>query len=177
MDKRIIRSTQKIKDTYLKLLFKEDPSQIQVKDLCREANVNRSTFYDRYGFLEALENEVIEEEMKKISFDDVQIDSLPKEASGIDKNIIRKYIKAFCSNKILLRFCMVKNREKYVDIIAHKQIELCANRLTSISYYSAYFQCIGALATLIEWVNSPKGQTIDDIVDIVYAHSVAMFSK
>ena len=177
MDKRILKSTQKIKNAYLDMLFKIEPNKIQVKDLCLAAHVNRSTFYERFGFIETLESEIIEEEMKKITFDGIQIDALPKESDGIDKELIRKYIKSFCGNKILIRMCTVENREKYVDIIAHNQIKICASALTEVSYYGAYFQCIGALATIIEWVNNHKNQSLNDIVDIVYNHSIAMFAK
>ena len=62
MDKRIIKSKQKIKEKYLELLFKKDPSKIQVNELCALAHVNRSTFYERYGYLDALVDEIIEEE-------------------------------------------------------------------------------------------------------------------
>lgn len=177
MDKRIINSNKKIKDTYIEMLMKQEPNKIQVKELCKLAHINRSTFYDRYGFLENLENEIIEDEMKRFSFGETQIDQLEQENDGIHKEIIKRYFEAFCNNKILVRFCTIGNREKYVDIIAHKQVNLCASSLTKITYYEAYFQCLGALTTIIEWMNDNKGHTLDDIVDIVYNHSIAMFKK
>lgn len=176
MDSRIINTKRKIREAYLELLFKQEPSTIQVKELCKKARINRSTFYDRYGFIEALENEIIEEQIQNFIFHDTQIDALPTKEKGIDKNLIKEYILHFVNNKILCRYCTVQNKEKYVDIIVHKQLLLSTSNLTKISYYSAYFQCIGALATLIEWINDNRGQTIDEIVDIVCTHSIAMFS-
>ncbi|MCQ2087909.1 MAG: hypothetical protein MJZ37_07635 [Bacilli bacterium] len=176
MDKRILKSTQKIKETYLKMLFKMEPCKIQVKDLCEEAGINRSTFYDRFGFLDALENEIISEEIEKTSMGNIQIDSLPKEFDGIDKSVIKTFIENFLNNKVLMRFCMATNREKYIDRIAHKQVDICASNLTLLNYYDAYFQCLGALSTIIEWVNNHRKLTIDDVVNVVYKHSIAMFS-
>ena len=70
MDKRINKSKQKLKEKYIELLFKKEPEEIKVKELCALSNINRSTFYERYGYLDALVSEIIEDEIKKISFDD-----------------------------------------------------------------------------------------------------------
>lgn len=176
MDKRIKKTNERIKEAYLRLLFKIAPNKIQVKDLCLEAKINRSTFYERFGFLENLEASLIEEELLGLVTGDIQIDALPLENEGISRDIIHSFIRSFVENKILLRFCTVEGREKYVDIIAHKQIEICARSLSKITYYQAYFQCIGALAALIEWINDPHGQTLEEMVDILYRHSIAMLS-
>lgn len=175
MDKRIVKSTKKLKEAYIDLLFKVEPDKIFVKDLCRFAGVNRSTFYDRYGYMDALVEEIIAEEIKKIALGDAQIDTLPKAANGIDKRVIRDYINRFYKSKILMRLCTIDSREKYVDIIVHKQVALGTSSLTEVSYYQAYFQCLGALATLIEWMNDPKDSTLDDIIDIVHSNSKSMF--
>lgn len=177
MDKRISKSIIKIKNAYKELLFNVEPNEIQVKELCKEAKVNRSTFYDRFGFLDNLEKEIIEEEMNDITFSENQIDQLKKEVNGIDKDIIKKYIEYFSNNKVLVRFCTVNGREKYINIIAQIQVKLCASELTKISYYDAYFQVIGALSMIIEWINNKQNHSINDIVDIVHAHSIAMFNK
>lgn len=177
MNKRICETKNKIKKAYLELLFKEEPNKIQVKEIVKIAKINRSTFYDRYGYLENLENEIIEEEMNNMVYKDIEIDALIGEDDGIDKAIIKKYINAFLDNKVILRYCTVENREKYIAIIAHKQVNLCASNLKYVTYYNAYFQCLDALSTLIEWINHPNGAGVDDIVDIVYLHSLALMQQ
>lgn len=177
MDKRIIKSNQKIKQAYIELLMKHTPNKIQIKDLCKLADINRSTFYDRYGYLDNLESEIIEEEIRRFSPENTQLDQLKLDKNGIDKNIIKEYVQDFCQNKILTRFCSVNSRDKYIDLIAHKQIQLCASSLTKIGYYEAFFQCLGALTLIIEWMNDHKNYSIDDIVDIIHTHSIAMFTN
>lgn len=49
MDKRIIKTKEKIQEALIRLLDKYDLIEIKVSQLCNEANVNRSTFYVHYN--------------------------------------------------------------------------------------------------------------------------------
>ena len=74
-----------------------------------------------------------------------------------------------------MRFCSVDNKEFYISKIISKQIESSLSFLTNISYYEALFQCVGALTILIEFLNDKKSHQIDDVIDVIYKHSLAMF--
>ena len=150
MDKRIEKTKQKIKSKYIELMFQKEPNTIQVKELCKQANINRSTFYERYGYIDTLIDEIIEEEVTKIS--------------------LNNYVESFYNNKILVRFCLVDNKDFYVSKIIHKQIEYSIKKLSNVSYYQALFQVVGVLSVLIEFLNNKKSHSIDDIVDIIYDH-------
>ena len=52
MDKRIVKSKQKLKEKYIELLFKKEPEEIKVNELCSLSSINRSTFYDINGYLD-----------------------------------------------------------------------------------------------------------------------------
>ena len=174
MDKRINKSKQKLKEKYIELLFKKEPEEIKVKELCALANINRSTFYERYGYLDALVSEIIEDEIKKISFDDERINKFSVGFDQVSKDDIKKYIDRFYSNKILVRFCSVENKEFYISKIITKQIESALSLLNNILYYEALFQCVGALTILIEFLNDKKSHQIDDVIDIVYKYALIM---
>ena len=175
MDKRIVKSKQKLKEKYVELLFKKEPEEIKVNELCSLSNINRSTFYDRYGYLDALVNEIIEEEINKISIDEERIIVFPVDFEQVNKKDIERYIDRFYNNKILMRFCSVDNKEFYISKIISKQIESSLSFLNNISYYEALFQCVGALTILIEFLNDKKSHQIDDVIDIIYKHALAMF--
>ena len=175
MDKRIVKSKQKLKEKYVELLFKKEPEEIKVNELCSLSNINRSTFYDRYGYLDALVNEIIEEEINKISIDEERIIVFPVDFEQVNKKDIERYIDRFYNNKILMRFCSVDNKEFYISKIISKQIESSLSFLTNISYYEALFPCVGALTILIEFLNDKKSHQIDDVIDIIYKHALAMF--
>ena len=175
MDKRIVKSKQKLKEKYVELLFKKEPEEIKVNELCSLSNINRSTFYDRYGYLDALVNEIIEEEINKISIDEERIIVFPVDFEQVNKKDIERYIDRFYNNKILMRFCSVDNKEFYISKIISKQIESSLSFLTNISYCEALFQCVGALTILIEFLNDKKSHQIDDVIDVIYKHALAMF--
>ena len=92
----------------------------------------------------------------------------------VSKDDIKKYIDRFYSNKILVRFCSVENKEFYISKIITKQIESALSLLNNILYYEALFQCVGALTILIEFLNDKKSHQIDDVIDIIYKYALIM---
>ena len=63
-DRRIVRTKNEIKETFISLLEEKSFEKITVRDLTERANINRGTFYlhylDKYDMLEKLENELFE---------------------------------------------------------------------------------------------------------------------
>lgn len=64
MDKRILKSEHAIKTAFLRLCRNKDPHRISVVDLCKEAKINRSTFYERYGYIDNLIYDILLNEVK-----------------------------------------------------------------------------------------------------------------
>ena len=48
-DRRIRRTRRAIHDAFLRLMENEPASQVGITELCREADIHRSTFYDHYS--------------------------------------------------------------------------------------------------------------------------------
>ena len=61
MDKRILNTKRKLKDTLLVLLTKKRLKDITVLELCKKANINRTTFYKYYNAVEDLTLKIEEE--------------------------------------------------------------------------------------------------------------------
>lgn len=63
-DKRIQKSKQKLKETFIQMLQSKTFDQITVTDLCEKAKMSRITFYahydDKYDLLEALMQDLLE---------------------------------------------------------------------------------------------------------------------
>lgn len=63
-DLRIIKTKAAIKEAFMELLKEKPFEQILIKDITKEAMINRSTFYlhykNKYDLMEMLENETIE---------------------------------------------------------------------------------------------------------------------
>ena len=54
MDRRILNSKRKLKETLLLLLKKTKLKEITVLELCEKANINRTTFYKYYTDIDDL---------------------------------------------------------------------------------------------------------------------------
>jgi AcrR family transcriptional regulator len=63
-DRRVIYTKMMLKESLINLLEKKDISKISVKEICKNADINRTTFYnhynDQYDLMRKLENELIE---------------------------------------------------------------------------------------------------------------------
>ncbi|MGG0642603.1 TetR/AcrR family transcriptional regulator [Sporosarcina gallistercoris] len=70
IDRRILRTRQRIKETFAQLMEEKGFEAITIRDLTERADINRGTFYlhylDKYDLLEKSENEIFEE-MEKIA--------------------------------------------------------------------------------------------------------------
>jgi AcrR family transcriptional regulator len=65
LDKRIIKTIQLIKETFIELMNEKGFNQLTVRDLTTKANISRATFYlhfkDKYELLSKIENEILQE--------------------------------------------------------------------------------------------------------------------
>ena len=63
-DRRVKYTKMVLKESFINLLEKKDISQITVKEICEDADINRATFYthytDVYDLLKKIENELLE---------------------------------------------------------------------------------------------------------------------
>ena len=64
MDLRIVKTKSLIKNAFLELRKKKPIEKITVKELCQNAQINKSTFYSHYNDIfdlsDTLENEVVD---------------------------------------------------------------------------------------------------------------------
>ncbi len=63
-DRRVRYTKMVLKESFIKLLERKNISQITVKEICEDADINRATFYahytDPYDLLRKIENELID---------------------------------------------------------------------------------------------------------------------
>ncbi|MBS4539433.1 TetR/AcrR family transcriptional regulator [Clostridium sp. D2Q-11] len=64
VDRRIKYTKMVLKESFITLLENKDISQITIKEICNDADINRSTFYshysDQYDLLKKIENELLD---------------------------------------------------------------------------------------------------------------------
>ncbi len=63
-DRRVRYTKMVLKESFIKLLEKKDISQISIKEICEDADINRATFYshysDQHDLLRKIENELLD---------------------------------------------------------------------------------------------------------------------
>lgn len=63
-DRRVKYTKMVLKESFIKLLEKKALSQITIKEICEDADINRATFYahynDQYDLLKKIENELLD---------------------------------------------------------------------------------------------------------------------
>ena len=63
-DRRVKYTKMVLKESFINLLDKKDISQITIKEICEDADINRATFYahysDQYDLMQKIENELFE---------------------------------------------------------------------------------------------------------------------
>lgn len=64
VDRRVRYTKMVLKESFIELLEKKDISQISIKEICEDADINRATFYshysDQYDLLRKIENELLD---------------------------------------------------------------------------------------------------------------------
>lgn len=99
-DRRSLYTRTVVKDALLALMAKRDYAQLTVADVCRSADISRSTFYRHYDNLRQVIDELFDDAREKITRLDHLSDAAEAEANRhlcvfLRKN--RKYLPLFLS--------------------------------------------------------------------------------
>ncbi len=171
-DHRIRVTKSIIKEAFVSLLKKRPIKDISVKELCAEANINRSTFYfhytDVYDLLEQIEKEM---------FDDLQnmLDTSSYTLLYLANSI---YIELFTFIEKHLDMCevlIVRNTDpsfmkKVFDIGHEKYLEICkftspnADK-TKIEYFYVSLLA-GYIAVIGKWLEGGRKESVNEIAEI-----------
>ncbi len=78
-DRRVKYTKMVLKESFINLLEKKNISQISIKEICEDADINRATFYshysDQYDLLRKIEDELLDNVKSHLSEFDQLIDS------------------------------------------------------------------------------------------------------
>ncbi|HIV98369.1 MAG TPA: TetR/AcrR family transcriptional regulator [Candidatus Ornithospirochaeta avicola] len=159
MDKRIRLTKSKLKKTLLDLLCRMNMEDVTISTLCREAGVNRNTFYSHYSSVDEIFKEVLSEFTQSIS------ESLTE---SLEKGIITGLEDLLLNILSLIE----KNRSMCILIFSDTSKSFLKNVLSALLPYtksvwqeqlplnSEYAQIVytyisgGAISVIEEWVKS-----------------------
>lgn len=169
MDRRIKYTKNIIKTTFLKKLEEKEINKITVSEICKEADVNRATFYryylDVYDLLVSIEAEFV---------DNLRL--IFKEENYTVYSFALKVLNIFLENKQILKV-IFKSRSNinFMQEFLETAYEKCQNKWKSIDSnlndeqieLGAIYIFNGSLGIINYWVQNDFTSKPEDIAEII----------
>ena len=170
MDRRVKYTKKTIKDTFINLLNEKEINKITVSEICKQADINRATFYryylDVYDLLDKIKDDFVTE--------------LISNSINADSSTVSSYAKplleAFLNHKELVQV-LFKNQQStyFLDDILAIAYEKCKERWKKdlpdleeedIEYATVYI-FNGALGIINFWIKNDFDKSVDEIANII----------
>lgn len=168
-NKRTVITKLLLKNSLMELMKEKSINKITIKEICEQAELNRSTFYlhyqDQYELLNDIENEIIEKTFEYLKNVDSKLDTIESLETFLD------YIKTNdVAFQILL--CQSENssfQELLVETAAG-YVKLNVPELSDANNekYIYVFLMQGCLHLLKEWINSGFDIPTKEIAELIF---------
>lgn len=155
--RRVLMTKRLLKESLLDMLKDKNISDVNITELCKRADVNRSTFYSYYDTVNDILNEIGEDLIAQLPTMKAENQFFQIEESVITEftqfmHYIRIHAEEF---EILLRPDNKYFREKLMETIMHHfKKNLPENDTNSFHLLGYIFSINGAIALFIEWIKS-----------------------
>lgn len=171
----------KMDKAFLDLLAEKEFEYITVKDICKRAGVNRSTFYLHYETIADLLDESVEymsdSFLKYFSENDIglKINNSPlDELIFIKPDYIIPYLSYIKDNKKLFQTAVLHSGTLQLDKNYKKLFEYVFSPILmrfdvpeNERHYTMAFYINGIIALIMEWLKNNCRESIEDIADII----------
>ncbi len=143
-----------IKNAFLELLEGEKTDRISVTDICKRADVNRSTFYAYYYDVETLLKEIENEVLERIPV----IDSLKAlDSDGGYLDYFERFFRYLQENERVFRLLIIQAdnsrfNERLVNTIIEKYNMMSAIADPLLARYGYIFAVNGVIGLVKEWI-------------------------
>lgn len=158
-----------LKTSLIELMHKKSITQITIKEICEQADLNRSTFYlhytDQFALLHDIENEIISTTFKY----------LQDAGSNLDT---QSYIEAFLTyvkenSNIFEALLCHQETEDFQELFIAKILEQlkenlhfnCSDESTKYIYS---FLLHGCIHIIIDWINNNFDMAVSDIARLIF---------
>ena len=155
MDLRAQKTQKSITDAFFRLRAHKPLEKLTVRELCREAPVNRSTFYAYYNDVQELLHEIENDVLSQIPVSK----QLPAMTTD-NKEFLRLLEKLFSyvkQNERLFKALIIKTdsnafTRKLVETILRSYPKDTAGKSEVILNYGYIYAIYGAIGVLMEWI-------------------------
>lgn len=171
MNNKRERTKTKIKNCYISLLMTKSPLDINVSEICKKCQINRSTFYEYYSYIDSLIEDIIYDQIDAISkVNDVLYDSYYIEnTTGPD--YVAKYMKNIAGNEVLMRFIKSNESNRFKAAITNAQSEYEIKRYNitdPTKRIKVMYRNSGVLAIVFGWIEKKSNCDTEEIATILY---------
>ena len=168
-DRRVIKTKRAIQKAFAKLLAEKDINDITVSDIAATADINRKTFYNYYGGIYAVVDEIENDVVSRFDEALTEIDMLNNAASpymifDIFTSVIYTNIEFF--GYLLSMDSNLSLTAKLVDLLKDKTRSILTRYLTispSRMELMLDFMVTGFVAVYRSWFNSDRSRPIEEI--------------
>ena len=173
-DRRVKYTKMVLRNALIKLLETKPISRITIKEICEEADINRTTYYahytDQFDQLKQIEGEFIEMITARLK------GFRPTE----DTDIIRMVTEMFCfidQNRPLCRVLLGGNgnidfQETFISVVGDYIIAAWTPMLElgrGTAEYVMRFIATGCIGIVTRWLADPSGPTVSELAEIIVA--------
>lgn len=163
-----------LQDSLFELMEKKPITKITIKELCENADINRTTFYahytDQYDLLTKIEDETISWAKEAIS------NLISKTDKNENIKILEEIFQYFVENSKHLKILMSEkgdiNFQKQVFTIIYQQLGISslAAQYKDLSLREDYFVFVinGSIGLLQHWLKNGMNRSAKDMAEIIY---------
>lgn len=158
-DRRVKYSKMVLKDSFIKLLEKKDISQITIKEICEDADINRATFYahynDQYDFMKRIQNDLL------YNIEDYLAVYTKNESTSIPVDTVERIFEYIKENARLCKLLLSEHgdlsfQKRVLMLVYEKNIsDLTKNGVTTKAdaEYIYAFTLTGCVGVIQKWLN------------------------
>lgn len=169
VNRRVQMTRRMIKDALIELMNDNDFSKISISDICKTADINRSTFYSHYKDTK----EVL------VDIEDDIISRLPEVSDSKQdlKEAMREILSFIKDNSALITIMVVKRKddsfvEKLLSSILARYEHLSSASNEMQTRYNYIFCTSGIIGIIKEWILSDFTLSLDAFTEIALTLAV-----
>jgi len=174
-DKRIRKSKNALKKALFEEIIKKDFNKITVSELCKSANVNRSTFYSNYEDLQALLSDIHNdffEEMMKYAFYESKAMTVNYELINNTLLGMTRYIE---NNKKIVQILFRHGNQQLLekDMIHYFLDRLYSKTTNKVDSYHFLYHTLAFFSLLNTWIKDDFPCSADHLAQIIIEEAKA----
>lgn len=174
-NRRIIYTKKAIKDSLINLLETKEIHQVTVTDICKNADINRGTFYthykDAYDLLESMEDELFNQVLEYINENPIE---------DYKDSLLIKALELISENKDLCKVLFCKQRDdRFLDRLIYlankanfEHIYNNSNKLNKAHFNYYIRHAVGGGVAIVQaWLENDLPESPAEIVKILNSMS------